>query len=222
MHSIPVTKALEEILSSHKKTTTTSIETSLLMLLLLLRNKGVDVVAFVVGLQFTHGVICCGTFVQFLGPAIERLLHLASLLESLELLVGLNKIRPFNDGGGVAILFDRIKGNLLFNQPAVFHLPFYSFAIFLHRDLFSIWKRLPNFFTDFLLNIIAIWHLFQVLCYMGLFLAAPGGEIFVDGVALLSLDPLEISLAVGPSNDVTFHFGDFHANVLLFVVAVFL
>merc|ERR1719186_2415474 len=121
-----ILKLLEEILSSHKKKTTTSIETSLLMLLLLLRNKGVDVVAFVVGLQFTHCVVCCGTLVQFLRPAIERLLHLASLLESLELLVGLNKIRPFNDGGGIAVLFDRIEGNLLLNQPAVFHLPFYS------------------------------------------------------------------------------------------------
>merc|ERR1719186_1445257 len=88
--------------------------------------------------------------------------------------------------------------------------------------LFSIWKRLPYFFTNFLLNIIAVRHLFQVLCYMGLFHTAPGRKIFVDDVALLSLDPLEISLAVGPSNDVAFHFGDFHTNVLLFVVAVFL
>merc|ERR1719186_1628682 len=127
-----ILKLFEEILSSHKKLKTTSIETSLLMLLLLLRNKGVDVVAFVVGLQFTHCVVCCGTLVQFLGPAIERLLHLASLLESLELLVGLYKIRPFDVGGSVAVLFDRIEGDLLLNEPTVLHLPFYSFAIFLH------------------------------------------------------------------------------------------
>jgi len=217
-----ILKLLEEILSSHKKKTTTSIETSLLMLLLLLRNKGVDVVAFVVGLQFTHGVVGGGTLVQFLGPAIERLLHLASLLEFLELLVGLYKIRPFDIGGGVAVLFDRTKGNLLLNQPTVFHLPFYSFAIFSHRDLFSICIGLPYFITDFFLNIIAIWHLFNVLCYMGFFLAAPGGKIFVNDVALLSLYPLEIGLTFGPSNDVAFHFGDFHTNVFLFIVAVFL